>query len=370
MITIWLGIGTLVAAGLWAVWRWLDWGNDYYIVTNQRMVWLEKVVGLYDSRREAPLNTIQATDIHRTLTARQFHYGDVIARTYTSQIAFRDIPNPQDVQVQIDKFRRQSQTDLLKAETTSMENIIRQKINPPQPETTPAGSPTAVQPPQVPVRTRPPLGRRISNFFATRLEEGNTITYRKHAIILLKKVGLPTLLSLAVFVLMGIMFWQRTHGHTGYPSPRSILLLGILIASLPVTWWAYQLVDWRNDIYRLTPDRILDIERKPFGDEIAKSAPLENIQSLEHERLGVVGLLLNYGDVIISTSGEKFIFHGIHDPARAQQEIFDHLYALRKSKSEAEARSQHERVAEWVAAYHRVSNRDEHNPDVENPKMG
>jgi hypothetical protein len=272
--------------------------------------------------------------------------------------------------VQIDKFRRQSQTDLSKAETASMENIIRQKINPPQPEATPPASPPAVQTPQAPARTRPPLSRRISNFFATRLEEGNIITYRKHAIILFKKVGVPTLLSLTVFVLMGILLWQRTHGHTGYPSARSIFLLGIMIALLPVSWWAYQLIDWRNDIYRITPDRILDIERKPFGDEIAKSAPLESIQSLEHERLGVVGLLLNYGDVIISTSGEKFIFHGIHDPARAQQEIFDHIYALRKHRTEAEARSQHERVAEWVAAYHRVSNRDEHNPDVENPKMG
>ena len=29
----------------WAVWRAIDWSNDYYVVTNERVVWLEKVVG-------------------------------------------------------------------------------------------------------------------------------------------------------------------------------------------------------------------------------------------------------------------------------------------------------------------------------------
>jgi hypothetical protein len=28
-------------------------------------------------------------------------------------------------------------------------------------------------------------------------------------------------------------------------------------------WWLYRYVDWRNDIYIVTLDSILDIERKP-----------------------------------------------------------------------------------------------------------
>ena len=31
----------------------LDWANDYYIVTSQRLVYLEKIIGIYDSRQEA-----------------------------------------------------------------------------------------------------------------------------------------------------------------------------------------------------------------------------------------------------------------------------------------------------------------------------
>ncbi|MCX8063439.1 MAG: cyclic nucleotide-binding domain-containing protein, partial [Anaerolineales bacterium] len=36
---------------LWGIWNWIDWGNDYYIITNQRVVWLENVIGIYSSRR-------------------------------------------------------------------------------------------------------------------------------------------------------------------------------------------------------------------------------------------------------------------------------------------------------------------------------
>ncbi len=40
----------------WTIWTWIDWGNDYYVVTNQRVVWIEVVIGLYESRNEAPMN--------------------------------------------------------------------------------------------------------------------------------------------------------------------------------------------------------------------------------------------------------------------------------------------------------------------------
>lgn len=48
----------LVLAILWGLWQYIDWSNDYYIVTNQRVVNIQKVVAMYDSREEAPMNTI------------------------------------------------------------------------------------------------------------------------------------------------------------------------------------------------------------------------------------------------------------------------------------------------------------------------
>ena len=52
----WLGILPLAISIGWVVWRWVDWGNDFYIITSKRVVWLEKVVALYDSRQETAAN--------------------------------------------------------------------------------------------------------------------------------------------------------------------------------------------------------------------------------------------------------------------------------------------------------------------------
>jgi hypothetical protein len=35
----------------------------------------------------------------------------------------------------------------------------------------------------------------------------------------------------------------------------------------------YQYVDWRNDIFQLTPNQVIDLDRKPFGRESRRAAP-------------------------------------------------------------------------------------------------
>ena len=50
MLVFLVGVLSLLGIVSLIVWRIVDWGNDYYVVTNQRVVYLEKVVGIYDSR--------------------------------------------------------------------------------------------------------------------------------------------------------------------------------------------------------------------------------------------------------------------------------------------------------------------------------
>ena len=59
---------SLLAVILWAIWVIIDWGNDYYIVTNQRVVWLEKVVGIYDIGRDRRL-------VRPSVGGRRIHLG-------------------------------------------------------------------------------------------------------------------------------------------------------------------------------------------------------------------------------------------------------------------------------------------------------
>ena len=105
-----------------------------------------------------------------------------------------------------------------------------------------------------------------------------------------------------------------------------MILLTLFLSVIFFLWWLYQFVDWHNDIYQVTADKILDSERKPLGDEKSKSAPLENIQSLNAERRGLLGIVLNFGNIIINVGTEsRFIFFNIPNPAQAQRDIFQHI---------------------------------------------
>ena len=79
-------------------------------------------------------------------------------------------------------------------------------------------------------------------------------------------------------------------------------------------WWGYHYLDWSNDIYRLTPEQIFDIEKRPLGEEKKRSPTLDNILSLDYVPVGIVQLMFNYGTVNINVGQEKFIFHGVYNP--------------------------------------------------------
>jgi hypothetical protein len=214
---------------------------------------------------------------------------------------------------------------------------------PPSPEITPSPG-AGVRPPGF-------LRRNFGYFLLMRFEEGNVITYRKYWTALLAKTWLPTLLILVdLFAIMAgviLAFWGRI-----FAADLGFWMAIALGALLPLSiWWLYHYVDWRNDIYQVTDKYILDIERRPLGTEVKKSAPLESILSLEHERLGFLGYLLNFGNVTINVGEAKFVFLSVHEPARVQQDIFNRMYALRRQKEKAEIARERDRVVQMISFY-------------------
>ena len=359
----WFGAGMVGLAALWAIWRFFDWGNDYYIVTDERIVWLERTIALYDSRQEAPLVAIKAGETKSSLVGRWFGYGDVITQTFMGQVFFRHIRNPADVKNLIDQERKQALERQTSTDIYSIEGKIRQKIEPSGDVTVPSSLNTTV-----PVRTtsKPDtqetqlVTEKLSFWqsflarFQTRRVAGGMITYRKHLYVLFTMTWLPAVCALGLTVGTGFIYYWRLHGQVSLLTPGVILLLGLALAGAAFLWWLYKFVDWSNDIYRVTPDKIVDSERKPLGDEITKSAPLENIIGLDYEKLGFLGVVLNYGNVIINVGTDnKFIFYGIHNPARAQRDIFNYMFEQRRRKQQTDTMQEQERVSSYIAAYHR-----------------
>jgi hypothetical protein len=361
LVVGWFGAGVVGLAVLWALWRFFDWGNDFFIITDERIVWLERTVGLYDSRQEAPLVAIKAGETKSSQLGRWLGYGDVITQTFMGQVFFRHIRNPGEIKNMIDLERKMATERQLATDIHTIEGTIRQKIEPSQAVTVPT---SVNDPAKVSIEATAQETKMITEplsfwqsflaRFQTRWESGGMITYRKHLFILFKMTWFPAACSLGIIVGTGLLYYWSMKGLITLPHPGLILLIGIGLAVMAILWWLYKFVDWSNDIYRVTSEKIIDSERKPLGDEITKSAPLENIIGLDYERLGFLGVVLNFGNVVINIGTDnKFIFYGIHNPARAQRDIFNYMFERRRKKQQADNLQEQERVSNYIAAYHR-----------------
>jgi hypothetical protein len=142
-----------------------------------------------------------------------------------------------------------------------------------------------------------------------------------------------------------------------YALPWAAIWLVVFILSIPVAgWWVYEFVDWQNDIYQVTPERILDIHRKPLGAESRKEAPLDNVLSLKYERPGLLGILLNFGTVTAKVATEDFKFEGVYDPVGVQNDVYRRLEARNAAREKAERDRRQGEFVEWFEVYHKVAN--------------
>ncbi|HNT53670.1 MAG TPA: cyclic nucleotide-binding domain-containing protein, partial [Anaerolineaceae bacterium] len=76
-----LALVFLLAIAIWVGLVWLDWSNDFSIITNRRVLFHERVILLYDSRREVPLEAVLSDDVTTTFLGRIFGFGTVVIKT-------------------------------------------------------------------------------------------------------------------------------------------------------------------------------------------------------------------------------------------------------------------------------------------------
>lgn len=354
-----VGAVLLVGAIGWAVWRAIDWSNDYYIVTNERVVWLEKVVGLHDSRQESPLNTVLSVSVETDLWGRAMDYGNVIVRTYVGQIPFICVPHPNQAAHAIEEYWDRAKQKVVTTERDAMREAIRKKLgmNPaPRPAKTEETQQAAA--PKLTVQNMA-LRALGANTLKIRYEIGDTVIYRKHWFVLVQQAGLPAFLILTLagllvrhlFILAfdpAVALITRTEAGTQLDTVA--LLLPILMIPC-FLWMLYQVVDWSNDVFQVTADQIIDLDRAPFGTEERRSSQLENILATEYRREGLIGNLFNFGSVYITVGGTQLVFDDVADPASVQSDI-DRRRMVRMAKaSEAKVQGERDRIAEWLAAY-------------------
>ena len=336
----WIAAAVCIAGVLLGAWRVLDWSNDYYVVTNRRALWIEKVVGLYDSRREAPLHMVLSVSLRTDAITRSLGYGDVIIRTYTGQLTFRGVGHPMAMAAMVEEHWRRLQHQRHMADREALSRTLQEQI----------GSEAAPPPASALPVTSERSSREVGLDHWTlqmRFEEKGVITYRRHWAVLLQGIALPSALLLSLAGLLGA---SLSGSLTLFePTLSVILLVGSMV--IIALWWLYRYVDWANDIYQVTPTQIVDITRKPLGTESREVAPLENILGTEVDRKGLAGLLLNYGTVTAMIGTAEFKFQGVFDPVGVQQDIVRAQEAILARKRDGESGQRREEMVELLRLY-------------------
>ncbi len=342
-IAMWGGFGLALGGILFGIWQWIDWTNDYYIVTDRRAVWLEKVIGIYDSRREAPLHTILSISVGTDVTGRMMGFGDVVIRTYTGKIVFRNVGEAQTIAALIGANwqRQRAKQDLTDRE--SLVEALDQRLLDEEPQIIEESLSS------LPDQTESPPIRGVDRWgFKVRFEDEGIITYRKHWAALLREIIIPSLLIVVVIGFLG----ARLGGLISLFSPNVFLSLSSATIVALGIWWLYRYVDWVNDIYQITAQQIIDINKKPLAREERKVAPIENILGTEVDRKGVFGILFNYGDVVANVGTAQFVFKGVFDPVTVQQDIVHAQEALMLRKAEQARFKRQSEMVELFDIYH------------------
>lgn len=334
------------AAGL-IYWLFIDWDNDYFAVTNKRVVSAQKIVLLYESRQESPLGALLSVSVNTNYLGRIFNYGNVAIKTFTGILSFYDVPKPDHIASMIEARQQKISASTVQLEKAARINTVRNRLGfTSDPATEIDDSKEAI-----PQDVKPgALPQWLSVLFNMRIEKDDTITYRTHWFIFLRSSWMPSLIFSAAFI--GVIV------HIFYPfTPLkwlTFLLISLFILIASSLWWLYDYIDWRNDRYMVSDEQIVDINHKPFSREERRTAALNNIQSVEYQRIGLLGLVLDYGTVLIRIGDDQFTFDDVYNPSDVQREIFHRVEKQKQKQKQAEIEGERRRILDWIEAYHWV----------------
>lgn len=329
------------AVGL-GIWEALDWRNDYYLITNLRVVWVEQVLLSSSSRIEAPLANTQSVDLHTGLLGRLMGFGDIIVRTFTGTVLMPSVSQPLLTKHLIEDYAARSKKVNREARHESIRQAVRESLGMEADSAPPAGRP----------RLNLVDSTQRFSLFRTRTVNGDIITYHKHWYSLLSSMALPALFAAAVLIGTPMILGGFPHTALGW-----LVSLAFFLAPLGLV--VYRILDWQNDMYIVTPEKLVDTEKKPLGSEVTKSAPLANVLSLENHKVGLLGLLLNFGVVRASVGNATLEFKNVADPALVQRDIFTRMEALKAKQEKGQAEDERRRMTEWLRVYEEERGREQ-----------
>lgn len=364
-ISVWWAIWLLgVPSGLAMIWGALDHLNDYFIVTNQRIIQQEKVILTSEMRREALLEQVQNVGVRTSFWGKFFGYGIVSVFTAgaTGSIDFDFVPEPAGLQAAIFRMMAERKARFRAESRLEIQNALEQRLGlvVDLPSRVLAGGPRqmSTDDPTLPWHKR--LWRYL--FTDSHMQWGATerIVWHKHWFVLARQVVPLALLALGLLLLMAGGFLFDFYQQVDRMVEQTILSLEVVLGVVVLALFgaiAWVVADWWNDTYELTSDSIIDIEKMPlFLAEERREARLSEIQDIRLSISSPLEMILNYGDITVQTAATEgaFTFDHVPDPRAVKEEINRRVIEWRRNDERRKALAQMRDLPDWFEMYRRL----------------
>ncbi len=353
-----LPVVTMVTAalmGLAALWTYAVWYYDVYLVTDRRLLDFVRKPLIYERRDEAQLTRVQDVRVnYPNPIALVLDFGDVKVQTAGSKgaITCSLVPRPRQVQAKVLQLAAAAVQRAAAAASPEAERmrqymgLDQQAAGAPAPQPEAGGQPADTVVPPAQAGT---WRAYLQGLFRPTLEVGGSDrVWRKHWWVLFGSTAISGGLFNAGLVLTAVMFWKM-----GVTPWLAIPLAMVLVGGV---WNLWNVIDWQNDLYILTDDRIIDIEKVPLISEDRREARLQQVQDVHYVMPGFINRLLDFGDVEVETAGRGggFTFKSVPHPREVQAEIFVRLERVRKAAGQADRQRQEGDVLTMLYKYHQA----------------
>jgi CRP-like cAMP-binding protein/uncharacterized membrane protein YdbT with pleckstrin-like domain len=373
-----ISLAILGPLALWTLWRLVNWRNDSLEVTNEVVVHIEKVPFPVpsESRYEVPLEQIQNVSTNISILGRILDYGNVSIDTAAikGQLEFTNVPKPAAVQDLIQRAAAQARSgqEIQYKESIRQrleDQLFPERLKPQVPDSTFfKAAPSQAKAPS------PPQKRWRPRLIQLEIRENGRVTWRKHWFNLLQRVGLPflsfvimsALLSIYIIAYLSKTFFSAVISPflTSLVTTQVWIFFPIIVLWLvSLLWVVYQYIDWSNDIYIVTQNEVIDVERNLaifplwfIWTESRVQAPLARVQNVNLSMPNVVAFLFNFGDVLVQTAGTEgtLNFKFVSKPRRVQAEILGRLSEFQDRQQQRDFENRWRGMAEWFEAYEEI----------------
>ena len=329
--------------GVWLVYLYFDWRNDFLIVSNKRLIHEDRTLFFSFRYKTIPLDRVQNVNIRSEGLQKFFGYGRIEAQAsgLSAPIVFERAVRPAQFQKQamheIQREKREQEQLRLKA-------AVQKRVAPQAP-------PMLV--PSVPIeKSLGSPGKGLAAFFPFEpILVNGVVTWHRHWVALIKNLVAPLLILAGWLAALVLLPRIALFGAT----ITAIFLVVFLGVALFFLWW--QIEDWRNDVYMLDPSRVIDVESKPLGlFEDRREASLGAIQNVSASSPNFVAQTLGYGNVLIETAGTSgnLTFYTVPNPEQVQRMIFEYVDRFKWNQRERDWNNSLTIVESYVQLYEQL----------------